>query len=178
MNHEIRWRVNESLLQSYRSIFISSQAFLLAVGAILMTNYFYMFVLLASLSLFIIWFFWFPVVKSRHKIVDYHKYQMDGKHRFDCTENRYTENRKIRKEINKSIDLKNWRMTRLKLDLGIPLIYSLLWIMLILSSKQISFTNDYDKDNNETVKSDASNKNLEKEDTIKTKIDSLSIDFK
>lgn len=28
------WSINESLLQSYRSIFISSQSFLLAVGGI------------------------------------------------------------------------------------------------------------------------------------------------
>ncbi len=31
-----RWSVNESLLQSHRSIFISSQTFLIAVGAILL----------------------------------------------------------------------------------------------------------------------------------------------
>jgi hypothetical protein len=130
------WSINETLLQSYRSIFISSQSFLLAVGAIVLEKNNIVLFLLAGLSLFMVWFIWFPVVLSRHKIVDYYKYG-SGLSQIDrtqlCSEHEYVHDRKRRDKANKLFGIRtNWRKTRWKIDLLIPIFISVIWIILII----------------------------------------------
>ena len=131
-----KWSINESLLQSYRSIFISSQSFLLAVGAIASGKSTMVLVATATISLLMIWAIWFPVVRARHRIVDYHKYGAllsDAKRSELCSEKEYVHNKELRKKANEAFGIGgNWRPTRLKVDLLTPLSFSLIWVVLIL----------------------------------------------
>src|SRR5512139_2571148 len=96
---EDRYSANESLLQSYRSIFISSQSFLLAVGAIVSGKSPWVLYITTVLSLGMIWLLWFPVVRARHKIVDFHKFRTrlsaDDQKQL-CSEKEYVHDRKLR----------------------------------------------------------------------------------
>jgi hypothetical protein len=133
-----KWSVNESLLQSHRSIFICSQTFLIAVGAILLetSKPEWLIWLLAGSGFTIIWLFWFRVVITRARVVDYYKFQLDDnfKANFDnCSEDDYVRNRDgKRKSINKTIDKSNLRATRWKMDVGLPIIFSLIWLALLI----------------------------------------------
>jgi len=133
---ENRWGINESLLQSYRSIFISSQSYLLAVGAIVSGKNTVALFTIALVSLAMIWFIWFPVVTSRHRIVDYYKFAIGlaETNRLQlCSEHEYVHDRTLRTSANKLFGINtNWRETRLKIDLVIPILFSLIWIVLIV----------------------------------------------
>lgn len=124
-----RWSINESLLQSYRSIFISSQSFLLAVGAIVSGKSDVVLYATAAISLVMIWAIWFPVVRSRHLIVDYYKFGMMD----FCNEDDYVNKRATRDDANKHFKIEtNWRKTRKKLDLYTPILVSLVWVVLVI----------------------------------------------
>ena len=132
-----RWSINESLLQSYRQIFISSQSFLLAVGAIASGKSTVVLVVTAAVSLLMIWAIWFPVVRARHLIVDYHKHgaSLPEPTRSDlCSERDYVHNRELRRMANVTLGIEtNWRPTRLKVDLMTPVLFSCVWVVLILN---------------------------------------------
>ena len=147
-----KWGINENLLQLYRQIFIGSQSFLLAVGAILSskTNHFYL-ILIAFISILSIWLIWFPVVRARHLAVDYHKYiymfykddvhdesKKTGLSDLILKEKEYINvglfNWKLRLGTNRMIGIpKNFRPTRVRMDLVLPIMYSLFWILIILN---------------------------------------------
>lgn len=146
---ENEWNTNESLLQSYRSIFLSSQSFMLAVGAILLdkdnTN---LLILVALISLVQIWFIWFRVVYSRLLIVDYYKYggllsdegisELGGNSEYLRADDKYAGKKEYREIVNaifKKSNLnftKNWRLTRIKIDIFIPVTFTLVWIGFLL----------------------------------------------
>lgn len=130
------WSINETLLQSYRSIFISSQSFLLAVGAIVSGKSRATLYGIGALSLLMILAIWVPVVRSRHLIVDYHKYgsklpKVDQLKL--CTVEQYVKKRKLRKEANVLLAIEsNWRGTRVKLDALMPALISSVWLALLI----------------------------------------------
>lgn len=131
------WSVNQSLLQSYRSIFISSQTFLIAVGAILLETDKPEWLLwfLAVSGWTIIWWFWFRVVVIRARVADYYKFQIDDNNKaiFDnCLEEEYVKNKEKRDSINNKINKSNWGTTRKKMDLGLPVIFSTIWLALLI----------------------------------------------
>ncbi|RZB34634.1 MAG: hypothetical protein SRB1_00402 [Desulfobacteraceae bacterium Eth-SRB1] len=131
-----KWSVNESLLQSHRSIFISSQTFFIAVGALLLQTDKpeWLLWLLTGSGLTIIWWFWFRVVVIRARIVDYYKFQLYDQNKaiFDnCSEEEYVKNKEKRDLINEKIGKSNWRTTRKKMDLGLPVIFSIIWLALL-----------------------------------------------
>jgi len=128
-----RWNVNETLLQSYRSIFISSQSFILAVGAIVLDKSTFILFAIAIMSLIMIWVVWFPVVVSRHRIVDFYKYRAIKPGDIpDCSEAQYVHDPVKRKRANEGFGITtNWRKTRIKLDLVIPIMFTLVWILLL-----------------------------------------------
>ncbi len=134
MQNAEKYQSNEELLQSYRSIFISSESFLLAVGAIFLEKSLLLLIITSTIGLIMIWFLWFPIVRARHLIVDYYKYQAqttvnDG---LICSMKDYVHNRKLRKETNKTLEIPtNWRETRKKVDLYIPILFSIVWVSLI-----------------------------------------------
>ena len=132
-----KWSINETLLQSYRSIFVPSQSFLLAVGAIVSGRNSLVLYTTAAISLVMIWIIWFPVVRSRHRIVDYYKYgvMLSETARSElCTEKEYVHDDKLRKKANMLFGIdSNWRSTRKKLDLLTPLLVTSLWVVLIVN---------------------------------------------
>lgn len=130
-----RWTVNESLLQSYRSTFISSQSFLLAVGAIVVGKSAALAYLTALVGLVVIWFIWFPVVRARHKIVDYYKYSaiLSPESLFElCTEDQYMRSEAHYRKANTILGIStHWRETRVKIDVILPLLFSVIWVALV-----------------------------------------------
>ena len=149
-NFENEWNTNESLLQSYRSIFLSSQSFLLAVGAILIDKG-NILILVAAIALIQIWFIWFRVVYARLLIVDYYKYgglledevlnSVGGHLAYLKADDKYVQDTEYRKKVNsifKSCDLnfsKNMRTTRIKIDVLIPVTFTLIWTGFLLKGK-------------------------------------------
>ena len=135
MNEFEKYQANEDLLQSYRSIFISSESFLLAVGAIFLEKSFLLLLITSVVGLIMIWFLWFPIVHARHLIVDYYKFQAMGSFPENgsvCTLHDYVHNRTLRKKANKTLGIKsNWRETRVKVDLYLPILFSIVWVGLI-----------------------------------------------
>lgn len=133
---ESRYNTNESLLQSYRSIFISSESFLLAVGAMLYENSANAFYVVSILSILKIYFIWIPVVKSRQKVVDYFKFcsnLSEKEMNKICTLDEYVHNSELRKETNKIFKIKsNWRPTRIKIDGVIPATFAIIWLVLTI----------------------------------------------
>lgn len=133
------WKMNENLLQSYRSTFIISQSIFLVIGVLLLPPYvpFWLMVCIGTISLSVIWYIWFRTLRSRALVVDYYKIQMTfdftGHPDFCETVAEYEHNIKKRKLMNKAAGLsRNWRKTRLKFDLGLPFVYSVLWIAFII----------------------------------------------
>jgi hypothetical protein len=129
-----KYSVNETLLQSYRSIFISSQSFLLAVGAIVSGKSPCVLYITTIVGLSMIWFLWFPVVKSRHRIVDHYKFSAklsESELKGLCSVDEYVHDRKLRAKANKLFKITtNWRETRKKVDFWIPFLFSVIWIVL------------------------------------------------
>ena len=134
--NETSWGINESLLQSYRSIFISSQSVLLAAGAFLTDTDAASFVAIAGLSLVQVWFIWFPAVRARHRIVDFHKFgRLLDQTKFAqlCKEDEYVHSATLRREANKMFPIKtNWRRSRIKIDLLTPLFFTLMWAVMLV----------------------------------------------
>lgn len=133
------WEMNESLLQSYRSTFIISQAVFLIVGGLFLDREVSVSLMVAIgiFAIFIIWYIWFRVVRARALVVDYYKIQLlfDFTNHPDFCESidEYENNLRKRKSMNKAAGVRsNWRMTRIKLDLGMPLIYTLIWLFLVI----------------------------------------------
>jgi hypothetical protein len=129
-----RYFTNQNLLQSYRQIFISSESFLLAVGILALGEDKILFLIIAVFSILMICG-WFDVVRSRHLIVDYYKFSIYKK--TGISRDDYLKDPKIRNEANQSVGddlLKgNWRPTRVKIDLMLPVMFTLVWIVLIWS---------------------------------------------
>ena len=127
-----KWDTNENLLQSYRSIFISSQSFLIAVGAILLDSKtpWWLLPIVFIAAIMIIWVLWFQVVSARAKIADIYKHNL--LENFDTQSiTQYLKDKRFRKAVNLKHGIKNWRETRLKVDLVLPIIFSIIWIALL-----------------------------------------------
>ena len=86
MANETKWAVYEANVQSYRSNMLSSQSFLLAVGAILFDKPWHLIVCVAIIAFLQIWYIWFRVIYSRLKIVDYYKFDIGNKTLEFCNE--------------------------------------------------------------------------------------------
>ena len=132
-----KWSVNESLLQSYRSIFISSQSFLIAVGAIFFDKSTSLLFILAGISILMIWYIWFPTVVVRHRIADYYKHIIDlpeNKIVKLCTDSIYATNKIEREKANKIFNLQKgeWRLTRIKIDLILPVLFTIIWVCIVV----------------------------------------------
>lgn len=137
-NISSKWATNESLLQSYRLIFITMQSVFVATGFFIYQSI-YPFVALLIVSLIIIWFIWFPIVRSRHLVADYFKYclrlsdnELIELKKVCNTEHEYVSDHIIRGKANVILKCKSpWRLTRIKLDLILPILFSTLWISML-----------------------------------------------
>ncbi len=139
---ENEWNINETLLQSYRSIFLSTQSFLLGVGAFLFEKNDIIFCIVAFISLIQIWYIWFRVLLARSLIVDYFKFgglldketieSIGGSEIYLKYDNKYVNDIVYRNKINnlfreKTNFNKNWRKTRIKIDFCIPFTFTVIW---------------------------------------------------
>jgi hypothetical protein len=151
-----QWAVYESNVQSYRSNSLSSQSILLAVEAIVSGKNSILTVIIAAIGLFQLWCIWYGIISIRTRIVDYFKYSMKFgiNELFDkngnlsspiscpdrLDENTYATNATVRKNIKKYISkklgerkkFKNLKMTRIKLDIILPISITIIWILLVL----------------------------------------------
>jgi len=140
---EEAWPVYEANVQQYRVIGITSQSFLLTVGSIAfgsaaLTKW--AFLLIASLGLLHIWFLWCQPVWARVKIVDYFKFQVplaEGDQRAfqgNHSEHDYVHDGAKRATANAALgkpELQWLRETRRRFDVLMPLVYALVWLVLL-----------------------------------------------
>lgn len=148
-----QWSVYEANVQCYRSNFFSSQSFLIASGAITLSQDSpWLLYVVAAIALYQMWYIWYRVILIRIRIVDYWKYNLKRSYDShgnktqiepcpeDCLgETAYATNSEIRNKVNKNIGeergikFENRRLTRRKLDIHIPVSFTLVWIAFLLS---------------------------------------------
>ena len=128
------YSTNESLLQSYRRIFISTESFLLTVGLFAYgLDNLVIFFALVIFNFFIISCLWIPIVRWRALIVDYYKFNINKIVNCQSNEKKYTLKDYLKKpdkrqEANKEIGLiSNWRETRSKIDIALPILFLYIW---------------------------------------------------
>ena len=153
--HESQWTLYDSNVQTYRSNSLASQALLLAVGAFLYKEEYIILLITFLVAMFQMWYIWYRVIRVRTIISDFHKFNflynfssfVNNEGDFEpntslpLTEETYTKNTKTRRKANYILanqtgiaKLKyNYRLTRVKLDIMLPLSFSFLWIIIILS---------------------------------------------
>lgn len=139
MNPNSQWSSNETLLLSYRAIFMSTQSLFLVVGALGLVHHSHRLVyLMAGVSFLMIWFIWFPVVRARHKVIDYYKFSTqlgEADRQSLCSEAEYVHDATLRSKANLLFGIStSWRTTRIKLDLYMPLLFSFVWSYLATSA--------------------------------------------
>ena len=145
------WAVYEANVQQYRVLSATVQSFLLAIGSILFTTSKpvpgLLLMMIAVMGVGHVAWVWIPVVFARHKVIDYYKYQHDKKLSVEaraeleqfCGEKQYVKKSALRRAVNEKFfgdpSLRVWRLTRVKLDLVVPLAYVAFWIALALWNK-------------------------------------------
>lgn len=135
MNNDDKYRLNETNLQAYRLMFIPLEAILLLIGVIIQDKPQFIFMVFISISLYSIWGLWFPIVRSRQRVVDYYKYQALAKRVPEDLPDleSYVHDKEVRKQVNEALGISaNWRKTRRKLDFLLPVLFTLSWIFLLL----------------------------------------------
>lgn len=135
MNNDEKYRMNEMNLQAYRLMFIPLEAILLISGILIHDQPQFIFMVFISFSLYSIWGLWFPIVRSRQRVVDYYKYQSQSKHVPEDLPDleSYVHDKEVRKQVNEELGISaNWRKTRRKLDFILPVLFTLSWIVLLL----------------------------------------------
>lgn len=137
-NAERMWEANERLLQTYRLIFIPSQSFMLAVGAIVWGKSLFVLVGVGLISVGIIWGLWVPIVFARHKLVDYYKHASvltEPQRSTLCSEADYVKNPVQRCKANEQLKIRsNLGVTRIKIDIVIPASFTLIWLIFVASA--------------------------------------------
>lgn len=144
-----QWTVYEANVQAYRGLSISSQSILLAVGAILLDRGQpgYVMAILAALAVGLTWLVWSRVILARVRIADFHKFRLDlkfedggaevpvGKKPSNpLNESTYVKKRSIRRKIYKALNYKTMRLSRVKLDVVVPAVFSLIWTGFVVLS--------------------------------------------
>lgn len=149
-DNKILWSNNEVLIQSYRSCFISSQSLLIAAGSMFFEKSPTIFSVICGVALFQMWYIWFRVIRARTITNDFYKHDLNiyvdetGKalsssaDKKPLTEALYRRNYRIRKEANRTIAeitknpklKRNFRLTRIKVDILMPVSFTLIWIVI------------------------------------------------
>ena len=149
------WSLYDSIVQSYRSNMIASQSLLLAVEAILFERSIFLEIVICIIGLIQLWCIWYAIIRVRTIISDFHKFnalynfsqiiningnKMSEGNALPLTEEKYVKDKIVRiransklAEIAQNDKLKtNLRITRLKLDVIMPISFTIIWIMLIV----------------------------------------------
>jgi len=160
------WKTYDSNVQAYRSNFFSTQSILVAVGAFIYGKDDFLTLLVTIIALIQMWLIWFQVITVRIRIVDFHKYGMNNifdekgnylpevQYKNSLKEIDYVKNNKIRNTVNdvmstlwerknhkgKNKQFYNFRETRIKIDILIPVLITLIWIYFLVNSVQALFS--------------------------------------
>lgn len=151
-----QWAIYEGNTQAYRSNMVATQSLLMAVAAIFFDKNTILTLSVCIIGLIIQWAIWFRVISSRMIISDFHKfnalYEFSKKvndegmmidpsdsNQKELTEQIYVKEKDVQKRANAALvqisgnpSLKtNWRLTRKKLDLVLPIVFSIIWIAMI-----------------------------------------------
>ncbi|MBR3904226.1 MAG: hypothetical protein IKJ51_00750 [Clostridia bacterium] len=148
LNRETKWSTYEANVQAYRSNMIASQSFLLAVGALLLEKSFVLLSVCVAVAMIQLWYIWFRVIWARTKIVDYYKF--DLRNRYDAQgkpaenaedfldEDTFIHNAKVRNHVYENLGMykkklkQKFRTTRFKLDVLIPVSFSVIWLGMLV----------------------------------------------
>jgi len=155
------WETYDTNVQAYRGNFFSTQSILLAVVAFILEKHNILTIFISIIGLFQMWYIWFRVISTRIRIVDYHKYGMnkifDNEGNFSPSnvhskiclrEDVYANEGKIRHKVNKKMSklwgrktnhgqklkFRNFRMTRVKLDIIIPISITAIWLFFLVNA--------------------------------------------
>lgn len=149
------WSLYDSIVQSYRSNMIASQSLLLAVEAILFERSIFLEIAICMIGLIQLWYIWYAIIRARTIISDFHKFNalynfsqiinINGNKATEeqaspLTEEKYVQDKNVRIKANANLSeitgnekLKtNFRITRRKLDIYMPISFTLIWIFLIV----------------------------------------------
>ena len=153
--HEAQWTLYDSHVQAHRSNLLASQSLLLAVGAFLYEKEFLILVFTFLVAMMQMWYIWVRVIRVRTIISDFHKFNF--LYRFSSfvndrgekeinpasplTEETYTGKKDVRRKANLVLAeethipklKKNYRLTRIKLDIILPISFSVLWLVIMIS---------------------------------------------
>ena len=141
-----QWAIYEAQLQSYRSNMLSSQSFLLAVAAIFYKKSIVLEIGCAIIAVIQLWYIWYRVILTRARVVDFYKYNLSASFNAEgdqdthdgnrLEEKRYVQDKELRKRVNDKVDdLKhNFRLTRIKLDIILPISFTLMWALIVTVS--------------------------------------------
>lgn len=148
-----QWSTYEANVQSYRGLAVSAQSLFLAVGAILLEDRLVPFLVVFAFAMLATWWVFFPVIFARTAVVDFHKFDLAKS--FDRagrpapgstdplreTEYARVTNRALRRAVYGAVTsdrrarlgpdaepFRTLRQTRLKLDLILPLMFSVVWV--------------------------------------------------
>ena len=135
MDNKDKYRINEMNLQAYRLIFIPLEAILFVAGISVDGMPRFLFLFLMGMSLYTIWGLWFPIVRSRQRVVDYYKYQAFPNRVVELGVDleSYIHDRDARKKVNDELGITgNWRKTRRKVDFILPVLFTLSWLVLFI----------------------------------------------
>jgi hypothetical protein len=153
-----QWTTYEGNVQAYRGLALSAQGLFLAVGAILLgTESLVPLVAVLCLSMLATWWVFFPVIFARTAIVDFHKFHLGR--RFDRSGNPATAattdflrekeyarvtDRDLRRKVYDALTeeerrepgvaapaFRTMRQTRLKLDLVMPAMFTVTWVIFV-----------------------------------------------
>ena len=147
-----QWQVYEANVQAYRTLAATVQSFFLAVGSIvaatsqgdLITTA--IMVSLTGVGWYHLYAIWFEPVRARALIVDYYKFQMERQFSAEriqelqgfCSADEYVHDAAKRAKVNADYfglpGLKAMRPTRRKLDVTVPLLFCILWLLLLALS--------------------------------------------
>ena len=149
------WSTYDSIVQDYRANMLASQSLLLAVEAILFERSILLEIIICAIGLFQLWYIWFAIIRARTIISDFHKFnalynfskiiningdKSSEQNSLPLTEEKYVSDKTVRNranynlaEITKIPKLKtNFRITRLKLDVILPISFTIIWVILIV----------------------------------------------
>lgn len=150
---EEKWSTYEGNIQAYRSNFLASQSIMIAVGAMLLKESWFLVGIVTFIALLQMWYIWFRVIYVRCIICDYHKFAMYDKFNNQgnirknnndsmLQESVYVKSKKVRKKVNKNMErfykystkFHNMRLTRIKIDIILPITMSIIWITFFVYS--------------------------------------------
>ena len=138
LNH---WQIQDSLLQSYRGLFLTSQSIIFAIASVIATNSNpdkIVFIILLILGLILL-YLWFNIGRARGLDVSYFQMLLLKDEKGEKISNIMTNFKEwqSKKSKEKIIELKEFKLdksrTRTTLERDVPILFLFLWIALTVT---------------------------------------------